>query len=157
MGSHNHAEAFHMACPKCANRTTYSVTRVPGTYTSGSRGNEWENLVFSCTCGKQLYGLAIKEEYDEQLRVSRQEAKASQKAEEAARSEAARAAAEARARADAERRRREEEERRRVQKSTVCAWKACGKKARPNSIYCSRTCNNKNARWRYKQRLRGNL
>ena len=36
----------------------------------------------------------------------------------------------------------------------ICAWKPCKNAARPNSKYCSRTCSNKNARWRHKQRKR---
>lgn len=35
---------------------------------------------------------------------------------------------------------------------SMCAWKDCGKLARPNSKYCSRNCSNKNARWRHRQR-----
>ena len=34
----------------------------------------------------------------------------------------------------------------------LCAWKDCGKPARPNSKYCSRNCSNKNARWRHRPR-----
>ena len=33
-----------------------------------------------------------------------------------------------------------------------CAWKDCHRTARANSMYCSRKCSNKNARWRHKQR-----
>lgn len=34
----------------------------------------------------------------------------------------------------------------------VCAWQGCSKPARQTSKYCSRTCSNKNARWRHAQR-----
>jgi len=33
-----------------------------------------------------------------------------------------------------------------------CSWKECHRTARANSMYCSRECSNKNARWRHKQR-----
>lgn len=41
-----------------------------------------------------------------------------------------------------------------TEKSTpgVCAWKDCEEPARTTSIYCSRGCSNKNARWRHKLR-----
>ena len=34
----------------------------------------------------------------------------------------------------------------------VCAWKDCSNPAREKSIYCSRNCSNKNARYRHKMR-----
>ena len=33
-----------------------------------------------------------------------------------------------------------------------CSWKDCNEPARPTSIYCSRNCSNKNARWRHRLR-----
>ncbi|MCB9764272.1 MAG: hypothetical protein H6739_31155 [Alphaproteobacteria bacterium] len=36
----------------------------------------------------------------------------------------------------------------------MCAWKDCGKPARPGSKYCSRNCSNKNARYRHRLRKR---
>lgn len=33
-----------------------------------------------------------------------------------------------------------------------CSWKDCEEPARRTSIYCSRSCSNKNARWRHRQR-----
>jgi len=36
--------------------------------------------------------------------------------------------------------------------NTTCAWKECDEQAREKSVYCSRNCSNKNARWRHKQR-----
>ena len=35
---------------------------------------------------------------------------------------------------------------------TPCAWKDCDQIARPKSKYCSRTCSNKNARYRHAKR-----
>ena len=34
----------------------------------------------------------------------------------------------------------------------TCAWRACEEAARKNSLYCSRDCSNKNARWRLRLR-----
>ena len=34
-----------------------------------------------------------------------------------------------------------------------CSWKGCPQEKRSNSMYCSRGCSNKNARWRHQQRV----
>lgn len=53
---------FRMICPKCKS-TSFTVRRDQRAYVHKSQPFE---LVFSCRCGKQLFGDAIQEEYDRQ-------------------------------------------------------------------------------------------
>ncbi len=53
--------SFKMKCPKCES-VSYSVERDNRTYATGKSGE----LVFSCRCGKQLFGDQLTAEYDRQ-------------------------------------------------------------------------------------------
>jgi hypothetical protein len=53
--------SFKMKCPKCES-VSYSVERDTRTYATGKAGE----LVFSCRCGKQLFGDQLTAEYDRQ-------------------------------------------------------------------------------------------
>lgn len=56
--------AFNMKCPKCGSET-FSITRDERTY---SQMDEVFQLVFSCRCGKQMFGQSVIEEYNRQKR-----------------------------------------------------------------------------------------
>lgn len=170
--------AFRFRCPKC-NTTSFSIERDSRSY--APRGQTHE-LIFSCRCGKQLFGDQIEKEYNRQkteweaTAAERRKERAAKKAtrpaaatddayeqQRAARVE--RSAAEER---EQESRRKEEDKkwRERVAKKSddkeeapaaeadgvTCEWKDCDNPPRPNSKYCSRDCSNKNARHRYKRR-----
>ncbi len=55
-------QEFQMVCPKC-NSTSFTVRRDQRAYVHKSQPFE---LVFSCRCGKQLFGDQIQAEYDRQ-------------------------------------------------------------------------------------------
>lgn len=55
-------DQFRMVCPKCGS-STFTVRRDQRAYVHKSQPFE---LVFSCRCGKQLFGDTIQEEYDRQ-------------------------------------------------------------------------------------------
>ncbi len=120
---------FRMVCPKC-NTHSFSVRRDQRAYVHKSQPFE---LVFSCRCGKQLFGDQIQEEYDRQKALweknppeppkeSKEDAEARARAEEEERRkrQLRRAmeyrrkylAEKRREKAEAERRRKEEEDRR---------------------------------------------
>ncbi|MCB9691408.1 MAG: hypothetical protein H6736_06280 [Alphaproteobacteria bacterium] len=60
---------FRMACPKCKSYS-FTVRRDQRAYVHKSQPFE---LVFSCRCGKQLFGEQIQEEYDRQKVIWEQE------------------------------------------------------------------------------------
>lgn len=60
---------FRMACPKCKSYS-FTVRRDQRAYVHKSQPFE---LVFSCRCGKQLFGDQIQEEYDRQKTIWDQE------------------------------------------------------------------------------------
>lgn len=148
---------FKFKCPKCKSNN-FEVTRENTGY---GRQDGWLNRVFACRCGKRLYGVAIRDEYD--LQVESYETQG-RKLKAAAR----------RIRAQA----REREALLLLQSVKAepvkvpvpvkvklvppppepepiprdCVWDGCSSPARPNSKYCSRDCSNKNARWQHKQR-----
>ena len=145
---------FLPRCPKCDSPNTdmyrdrtVSVQSWP------------HDAVFHCRCcGHRLFGNTAVN-YTDKLLVEHQEelrkaAEAAKKAAEEARKEAARRAAEE-ARKEAERKRREALVM--VRTPPVCAWDPCSEPSRPNSMYCSRNCSNKNARARHKARLGGTV
>lgn len=166
---------FEFRCPKCGS-CNFEITRERrGAYALDAR-------IMSCRCGKQLFGEKIDEEFDrqkilfastidpkleaqlERQRLEKEELEADLRNRVAAnRLQTARAKKEAEAEAL---RQREEETRQwlenvRARKKVVmqpdflpCAWKDCSNPRRDASIYCSRSCNNKNARWRHRQRQR---
>jgi hypothetical protein len=105
----------------------------------------------------------------ERMQVEAEKARTAQERREAERRilEAQRQSKEAERLAAAEAKRKQEEANRRwaeqhlapvsgialvVSNRPVCAWKDCGDPSREGSIYCSRACSNRNARWRHKQR-----
>ncbi len=73
---------FRMVCPKCKSHS-FTVRRDQRAYVHKSQPFE---LVFSCRCGKQLFGEQIQEEYDRQKAIWEQEG--GRKAEEEPLSEA---------------------------------------------------------------------
>ncbi len=56
--------SFKMKCPKCES-LSYNVERDTRTYATGKAGE----LVFSCRCGKQLYGDQLTAEYERQKAI----------------------------------------------------------------------------------------
>lgn len=55
---------FKMRCPKCGS-ANYAIERDRRMYAQSDRSFE---LIFSCRCGKQMFGGQVSEEYDRQLR-----------------------------------------------------------------------------------------
>jgi len=145
---------FRMVCPKCQT-TNFSIERDNRSY--APRGQMFE-MIFSCRCGKQLFGDQIEAEYLRQ----QTEFLASKQAQRIEPSVPAReerpqqptvavavqdespqswkdtpaTATEADSSSD----------------TSSCEWHICNNPPRPNSKYCSRDCSNKNARLRYKKR-----
>lgn len=66
------AAQFQMTCPKCGSYS-FTVRRDQRAYVHKSQPFE---LVFSCRCGKQLFGDQIQEEYDRQKAIWEQERQA---------------------------------------------------------------------------------
>lgn len=155
---------FRMTCPKCGS-TNFSIERDNRSY--AARGQTFE-MIFSCRCGKQMFGDQIVKEYERQkkdwehhreARVERDIRSAAPKPQEArpaARTEPAQSPPSAEEEEEelepAESLNTEEEELEESEDSGICGWAPCSNPPRPNSKYCSRDCSNKNARWRYKQR-----
>lgn len=130
-------------------------------------GNRANALVFSCKCGKQLFGVQIDEEVERQQKAYSPSSDGSGQGEtlvarrQREREEEGRAIQE-RLRLRDERTRRERERQeaymeanRPVPASVLpsCAWKDCTHSPRETSKYCSKECSNKNARWRHRQRM----
>lgn len=116
--------SISVPCPKCGSRSTHIA--VGRALYIGHPPDQ----IFSCTtCGKRVYGeaavLAL---------IGAEQAKVS----------AARQAAE-----ETARRLREEQE---AALQKKCAWPECEKEHTPTSKYCSRTCSDKNAHARAKER-----
>lgn len=151
---------FRMTCPKCGS-TNFSIERDNRSY--APRDQTFE-MIFSCRCGKQMFGEQIvrefdrqKAEFENQLRV--EAAERGEELQSEPRVEPAAAEVETppvaddevaadSAPADEEPPENAEE----VDDGVTCGWHPCRNPRRPNSKYCSRDCSNKNARWRYKQR-----
>lgn len=158
---------FRMTCPKCAS-TTFSIERDNRSY--APRGQTFE-MIFSCRCGKQLFGEQIVKEYDRQKKeweLQRDESDTGARPQE--RVEEARPAVRIPSpRLEPEPSAAVEEDHAHDESEVddieddedfddtsgdgdICGWHPCSNAPRPNSKYCSRDCSNKNARWRYKQR-----
>ena len=172
--------AFKMVCPKCGG-PNFSIQQDKhfSAYKDRSFG-----LIFHCRCGRQLFGAQVSQEHDRQKKVfeadlegrvqaerEREQALIAKQSKEDAFREAmayrARYLAKKQEEAEAAEQRRREEKRLQWEEKVsrvaqegdteqVCAWKPCTNPVRPHSKYCSRTCSNKNARWRHKQRKRAN-
>ena len=136
--------------------------------------------VFTCRCGKQLFGKMIDEERARQEEFAkaiqpkppnpiavrlREERKRSEEAHrqllEKVRRRDEMWAAESALR-EQERVQQKEEERRlqreqreleERKKEVLCAWPGCGQPRRTTSVYCSRACSNKNAHARERARI----
>lgn len=164
---------FRMNCPKCGS-TNFSIERDNRSY--APRGQTFE-MIFSCRCGKQMFGDQIVKEYDRQkkdyesqrdtvevereVRVQRREeeddddldlAESSENREPASRQAAAATDDEVDDDHDDHGEEMDHDEGDEEGNSDICGWHPCSNPPRPNSKYCSRDCSNKNARWRYKQR-----
>lgn len=167
---------FTMRCPKCSStgleRFSDRATTWGGT----------DSFALKCrVCGKTMYGEeTCQAEWDRQYKAWKKDAparkaalvEAAEQAEAQAdfdrrmaeadrkrREEAQRKAEAAREKKEAENRawaekvaKQREQERLSASNRDECAWKDCDEPSRRNSIYCSRACSNKNARWRHKQR-----
>ena len=145
---------FTFKCPRCQG-ADFSITLDRKTF-APIRAYE---LIFSCRCGKQLFGEQIEKEYERQYKVFQVAAGRSgdmmldpQTRVEQDRCEALR-------RALLYQRQHREEQRRKNLVEAVdvlphdhpqcCAWTPCPFPRRPNSKYCSRSCLNREARyWR---------
>jgi len=167
---------FKLTCPKCGS-TDYSIERDRRIRTLADPS---AGLIFSCRCGKQLFGSQVVEVYKRQQKaweagqVAREKEKRVREETVRKRQEDQRPYREALPyRGAAEREHGEgnrpapeaqgrtwfqqvddepEDAAAPSEEQTVCAWHPCQKPARPGSKYCCRACSNKNARWRYKQR-----
>jgi len=170
-------DRFTMRCPKCLST---GLERLPERVTNWGGLDIF--ALKCRNCGKVLYGDKVcQEEYDSQYDVWRKDAPTRRKAAEeagrkrAAEAEITRRAAQAERDRRARKRREQEEERQRKERDNrawvelnrrkqvervvepvpevrICAWKDCDEPARSTSLYCSRNCSNKNARWRHKVR-----
>ena len=77
---------FKMHCPKCGS-TAYSIERDGRSYFSNGPSSE---LIFSCRCGKQLFGEQLEKEFNRQLAAYEAQAE-ERKAEERERADERRA------------------------------------------------------------------
>ena len=152
---------FRMACPKC-HTTNFSIERDNRSY--APRGQMFE-MIFSCRCGKQLFGDQIEAEYQRQ-KVTFESAQQTRKVELATSppviAQAPRATHAVAAKpsdeddewtnADDDDEGDDEDDDAPAGDVDICEWHSCHNPPRPNSKYCSRDCSNKNARLRYKKR-----
>ena len=76
--------AFRMVCPKC-NTYDYSITRDRRAY---AHGGEAADLIYSCRCGKRLFGDQVLKEYERQKKEWQSDTSA-REAEEAERQRSA--------------------------------------------------------------------
>lgn len=118
-------------CPKCKGQSTH-IARARAQYVG-----QVEDLVFSCiTCGKRVYGVeqvkALVAEHEERVQAA---LAAAREVEERLLAEERRRAAEAS-----------------IFAAAKCAWPPCPNDHTMSSKYCSRTCNDRNAHHRAKQR-----
>ena len=169
--------AFKFQCPKCQGMD-YNIARDRKSF-APTRSFE---LIFSCRCGKQLFGEQIEAEYDRQLKAYEATmARGAMDDDRVERVRAERERKESLRRAMLYQRHHREERLRREQvierggedpnnwreaeagvtvedewlpseHPECCAWDPCNKRRRANSKYCSRNCSNKNARARHKAR-----
>jgi len=150
---------FRMACPKCQT-TNFSIERDNRSY--APRGQMFE-MIFSCRCGKQLFGDQIEAEYLRQqtLFESNQQARkaeiASSPPPQPTRVPATAAVVPSAALDETwvePKAETESDDHSGVEHGgdNSCEWHSCANPPRPNSKYCSRDCSNKNARLRYKKR-----
>jgi hypothetical protein len=139
--------SFPPRCPKCDSSSVH-FQRTRHSYLWGKADIEADCYV----CGWVKYGeTALRQAFEPQVErwkqrqheaaVQREEARLRAEAEQEAR---LRAEQEARLRAEAER-----EAPTGLADGAKCACPRCNNRARPNSMYCSRNCSNKNARARY--------
>jgi hypothetical protein len=154
--------AFRFRCPKCES-TSFRIERDGRSYAPRGQAHE---LIFSCRCGKQLFGEQIEKEYLRQKAAWEVDASQRPDAPAPSRREPAvaspRATAPRRATAAASRppatsaptKTSAKTAAPKVQATATgaCGWKDCVNPPRQNSKYCSRDCSNKNARHRYKRR-----
>src|SRR5678815_4583515 len=59
--------AFKMRCPKCG-CTSFSIERDRAMRTPGSVSTGITDLIFSCRCGKQMFGEQVVTEHERQMR-----------------------------------------------------------------------------------------
>jgi len=155
--------SFRFLCPKCGT-SQFSIERDQRSYAPRGQAHE---MIFSCRCGKQIFGDAIEKEYDRQkAEWAANQGKDISEVQDASRSDEERVREAALAQAYARQRRVEAESTARkaatevvaeaasaeAEGDDVCGWRDCVNPPRPNSKYCSRDCSNKNARSRYKKR-----
>jgi len=169
---------FKLLCPKC-HSTDYSIERDRRIRTLSDPA---AGLIFSCRCGKQMFGPNVEEEYKKQFRIweaeqtSKSRGGKSQRPEPLNREEERRHAEVAHGADDdldeddddldddegddnghghAHEDSSEEASTTVSAEGESCQWHGCNKIVRAGSKYCSRACSNKNARSRYKQRKGG--
>lgn len=145
--------AFKLLCPKC--RTAdYSIERDRRIRTLADPS---AGLIFSCRCGKQMFGASVVEEYERQKKAH--EATVVRKVKEPARTDAnapAPVATQSGSQTESSEWGNDHQAHQLDEVGEICNWEPCHKIARPGSKYCSRACSNKNARSRYKQRKHTN-
>jgi len=145
---------FRMECPKCQT-TNFSIERDNRSY--APRGQMFE-MIFSCRCGKQLFGDQIEAEYVRQqveFEAEKQTQKAQKSVAPAPQGELRQAkptVAVAPVEVEEHWTEATTDESSNGGNLTSCEWHICNNPPRPNSKYCSRDCSNKNARLRYKKR-----
>ena len=156
------AMSFRFQCPKCGT-SQFSIERDQRSYAPRGQAHE---MIFSCRCGKQIFGDAIEKEYDRQkAEWAANQGKDVSEVVDALKTDEERIREAALAQAYARQRRVEAESTARQsaneaagvspaesENADVCGWRDCVNPPRPNSKYCSRDCSNKNARSRYKKR-----
>ena len=163
--------SFQMRCPKCdgVDFTIHMDRRC-----AASADKDFA-LVFSCRCGKQMFGTNVRDEYDRQkrqyeadegARLEQERVREEQARREVVEAEVAEVSApapqvdagspepvevvEAPVVAEPEAAAPDADD----EDSERCAWHQCSNMRRANSKYCSRSCSNKNARARHKKRKR---
>ena len=142
---------FLLRCPKC-DSTAVDMYRDPAW---SGRGWPHDATLHCRICGFRAYG-KVAVDHTTRLRAAHQAAEKKRTHERLQEIERQRKLEEERRlqEMEAERLRLEEEDRKVIQFPPLqdCAWHECGQHRRANSIYCSRNCSNKNARFRHASR-----
>ena len=169
MSANPDTNKFVFCCPKCGISTHYHVGSQGAGYTPDTAApteTRWHDKVFACLCGKRLYANAIPEEYDRQeTSFYAAQTRAQQDARRARRAKLAEQRKEKEREEDAARQARIQARKdgpepepptgEQQHLGVPCGFGGCENFRRENSIYCSRSCSNKNARARHAARKKG--
>jgi hypothetical protein len=144
--------SFKMTCPKCL---SHSYTIYQDKHFNSYKDQAF-GLVFSCRCGKQLFGENVVREHDRQKLEwdARHDGRGGKRVRPAADTQIERVRIEDKPVNSPMTEKPAAASALGAESSEMCAWAGCDNARRNNSKYCSRACSNKNARHRHKARKR---